>query len=185
MITTRTPFLLGPLLLTAYGLLRYVDGLDGVRGPGPAWTVGHLAFLAGVGFLLWGLVLLGRATGPDRLGAVGRGLAWVGAAAFGVQFGTDVLFGLLSADHAELSARSADFMAIPGVKPAFYLVGPLLFFVGQVLVFARAAARGLVGWWVPALVLLSAVLPMVAKDLIPVGGVLLLLAHLPLMRRVG
>ncbi|MGO4430608.1 hypothetical protein AB4Z54_70545, partial [Streptomyces sp. MCAF7] len=39
-------FIAAPLLVIVYGLIRILDGLDGERGPGPAWMTGHLAFLA-------------------------------------------------------------------------------------------------------------------------------------------
>lgn len=35
-----------PVLLLAYGVARLSDGADGYYGPGTAWNIGHLAFLA-------------------------------------------------------------------------------------------------------------------------------------------
>ncbi|MFC7646417.1 hypothetical protein ACFQX6_41970 [Streptosporangium lutulentum] len=42
----RIAFIAAPLLVMAYGVIRILDGLDGSRGPGLAWTSGHLAFMA-------------------------------------------------------------------------------------------------------------------------------------------
>jgi hypothetical protein len=44
-VNPRTAFIAAPLLTFAYGVFRIIDGFDGSRGPGPAWTIGHLAFL--------------------------------------------------------------------------------------------------------------------------------------------
>ena len=49
-MTTTPPLvrfsaLAAPILLLLYGLLRWVDGLDGEHGPGLAWDVGHTLFL--------------------------------------------------------------------------------------------------------------------------------------------
>src|SRR6478752_2125715 len=41
---TRLAALLAPILLFAYGALRFIDGLDGRRKNGPAWDVGHVCF---------------------------------------------------------------------------------------------------------------------------------------------
>src|SRR3712207_3367143 len=46
----RSPtwFVAAPTLLFGYGVVRLVDGRDGAYGPGLAWTIGHLLFLAGL-----------------------------------------------------------------------------------------------------------------------------------------
>ncbi|MGW2223240.1 hypothetical protein ACWCSD_50310, partial [Nonomuraea sp. NPDC001684] len=46
----RIAFVAAPVLTFAYGVLRILDGLDGSRGPGPAWTTGHLAFIGALAF---------------------------------------------------------------------------------------------------------------------------------------
>ncbi|GAA3079399.1 hypothetical protein [Streptosporangium carneum] len=38
----RVAFVAASLLVLAYGVIRILDGLDGSRGSGLAWTVGHL-----------------------------------------------------------------------------------------------------------------------------------------------
>lgn len=63
---TRVTALATPLGLLCYAAARYLDGRDGSHGPGPAWTVGHVAFLvalAGFGVLALGLrPVLARST---------------------------------------------------------------------------------------------------------------------------
>jgi hypothetical protein len=48
--------LTAPALMFGYGVARPIDGRDGEYGPGLAWTVGHLPFLAGL--LLFGVVFV-------------------------------------------------------------------------------------------------------------------------------
>jgi hypothetical protein len=45
-----------PALMFGYGVVRLIDGLDGEYGPSPAWTIGHLLFLAGL--VLFGCVVV-------------------------------------------------------------------------------------------------------------------------------
>src|SRR5687768_13076048 len=53
----RFAYLGGPLLVAAYGIARLIDGIDGSKGPGPAWTIGHLFFLAALA--LFGVAMVG------------------------------------------------------------------------------------------------------------------------------
>ena len=67
-VTVRRSALAAPVLLLAYGLLRLIDGLDGIHGPGLAWTLGHLAFAAAM--VLFGVLAPGSfaAVLPRRSG---------------------------------------------------------------------------------------------------------------------
>jgi hypothetical protein len=179
--SARGSYVLGPVLFGAYGLIRILDGLDGERGPGLAWTAGHLCFLAGLVFFVRGFAALRALAGPrDGTAAVGLVTGFLGAAALAVQFGVDIVTGLLAADHAEMSRLSSDFGALPGVEAAFYAFGPMLFFVGQIVLTVRLGVLRRLPWWSPALVVVTAVMPFVGKDLIPVAAVLLLAAYAPL-----
>ena len=53
----RFAYIGAPALVTAYGLARLIDGIDGSKGPGPAWTIGHLFFL--VALALFGVAMVG------------------------------------------------------------------------------------------------------------------------------
>lgn len=179
----RTALIAAPLLVLAYGVLRIADGLDGVRGPGLAWTVGHLAFLGALTLFIpifWEMrLMLGRsavATATLVAGVVGIGCA-------AAQFTIDIIVGFLAADHDAMSPMFEQVQAVPGVSVAVYSVGPILFYVAQLAFAALLAGHRLVKFWVPVAVLAEIVLSVVSKDLIPVGAVLLFVSFLPLMGR--
>lgn len=173
-------FIAAPLLVLVYGIFRIFDGFDGERGPGPAWTIGHLAFL---GALVAFLVVFRRMRGMvGPRGTVAAVVAAVGAFALFGQFSVDVVAGFLADDHASMAAITRQVKAVPGVSPFFYDFGPYLFYVGQLVLVAQVALGRHAKAWTPALVLVNSVLPLVDKDLIPVGAVLLLVAFLQFTR---
>ncbi|MEV5611813.1 hypothetical protein [Streptomyces sp. NPDC052225] len=179
----RTAYLVGPVLFGAYGVIRLLDGLDDVRGPGLAWTTGHLCFLLGLPFFVRGFAAMRSTAGRrDRWAAAGFWAAVAGAIALTVQFGVDIVTGLMAADHAEMARLSDDFGALPGAELAFYAIGPMLFFVGQVVLALRLGALRKLPLWSPCLVFATSLLPFASKDLMPLGAVLLLLAYAPLWR---
>ncbi|WP_338699323.1 hypothetical protein V2W30_23065 [Streptomyces sp. Q6] len=179
----RTAYLLGPVLFGAYGVIRLLDGLDDVRGPGLAWTSGHLCFLLGLPFFVRGFAAMrGLAGTRDRWAVSGLWLAVAGSVALAVQFGVDIVTGLMAADHAEMARLSDDFGSLPGAEIAFYAVGPMLFFVGQVVLALRLGALRKLPLWSPCLIFATTLLPFASKDLMPVGAALLLLAYVPLWR---
>ncbi|MFG3555902.1 hypothetical protein ACGGAQ_16125 [Micromonospora sp. NPDC047557] len=113
-------------------------------------------------------------------------LTLVGLAASMVQFGADIVEGLLAADRAEMSALGADFKDVPGVEVAFYDVVPQLFFLGLVVLVGMLAAHRRLPWWGVAVLLVGIVLPAVTLDLLPLGGLCMLVAlapALPALRR--
>lgn len=175
-------FVAAPLLFGAYGVARIVDGLDGVRGPGPAWTVGHLVFLAGLALFVPVLGRLRAEAGGGAAATAGYAAGLLGGLALAAQFTIDIVVGLLSADHEAMGPRFDAVKAVPGVEPAVYTVVPMLFYVGMVALVTLVAVRGRVPWWSPVLVLVQAVAPIASKDLIPLGAALLLLAFVPLLR---
>ncbi|MFJ6795044.1 hypothetical protein [Streptomyces sp. NPDC091268] len=182
MINSRTAFVAAPVLMGAYGLVRIVDGLDGSRGPGLAWTLGHLCFLGALAFFVQGFVAMRALVGRGRLSTVGVWVGAVGAVAVGVQFAIDLVVGFLSTDRGAMEDRFTRLQEIPGVLPAFYDFGPLLFFVGQLILVCILAKRHVLKLWAPALVLVDTTLPFADKDLIPLGAVLLLVSYAPLYR---
>ncbi|MFI6095072.1 hypothetical protein ACIA8G_05925 [Lentzea sp. NPDC051213] len=119
--------------------------LDGERGPGPAWTVGHLAFLAVLGFFTWIFQDMVRRIGPrGRIFAV---VAVAGAVALSGQFAVDVVAGFLAEDHAEMAAITRGVRTTPGISLYFYDFGPYLFYFGQLslvvlLALGRHVGRG-------------------------------------------
>ncbi len=172
--------------MAAYGLVRLMDT---ERGPGPAWSIGHLFLLAGV--LLFVPVLLGlrrvvaRQGGTQR--AVGTGLAalgLVGVAAVAVQAGIDLLVAYVSADHETMSELFARIQSVPGVLPVVYRVVPVLFYVGLLLLLGQLAVLRVISAWRPVVVVAGTVAMTATLDLLPVAALLFLLALAPLRRLV-
>lgn len=183
MITSRTAFIAAPVLMGAYGVIRIVDGLDGSRGPGLAWSLGHLCFLGAIAFFVQGFVAMRRAVGGGRLSTVGLWVGVAGAVAVAGQFAIDLVVGFLSADREAMNVLFDRVQAIPGMLPVFYDFGPLLFFVGQLILVSQLAKRRVLKPWAPFLALVDTTLPFADKDLIPLGAVLLLVSFAPLYRR--
>ncbi|MBE1533746.1 hypothetical protein [Actinomadura algeriensis] len=173
-------YLLGPALSLAYGLIRLYDGLDDKYGPGGAWTIGHLAFLAGLAFFVPVILdLRRRAADRPALALVPALFALAGAAALAVQFVIDISVGFASTSRPEMSSHFQQISGAPGVEPLVYGVVPQFFFLGLVVQLAVLAAVRRLPWWSPAAALAGILVVLVAKDLIPLTGVLLGLALLP------
>lgn len=173
-------YLLGPALMLAYGVIRLYDGLDDRYGPGGAWSIGHLAFLAGLAcFVPVVLDLRRRAARRPALALVPAVLTLAGAAALAVQFVIDVSVGFASTSRPEMSSHFQQISGTPGVEPLVYTVVPQFFFVGLVAQLAVLASVRGVPWWSPALALAAIVVAATAKDLIPVTAALLGAALLP------
>ncbi|WP_433124760.1 hypothetical protein ACQPWW_20480 [Micromonospora sp. CA-240977] len=169
----------GPVGIAAYGLVRLWARSDDVYGPGIDWQAAHLVALAGMVCFVPGVLALSRLLprSPWRTGVVA--LTMVGLAATMVQFGADIVEGLLAADRAEMSALGADFKDIPGVEVAFYDVVPQFFFLGLVVLAGMLAARRRLPWWSVPLLCAGIALPVVTLDLLPVAGLAMLLALAP------
>ncbi|MFJ3214388.1 hypothetical protein ACIPLC_00455 [Kitasatospora sp. NPDC086801] len=188
--TRRTAYAVvgAPALMALYGGIRLVPGS---REPGLGWTVGHTAMFAGL--LLFAPVLLAlrgrlapRGTTAGRLAAgAALGTAFAGLAASLVQIGIDLCVGLVAADKAEQSRLFDRVQGVPGVLPAVYQIGPLLFYVGllALLVAAAVGAARTLPWWSPVLMLVGTAASGVDLALIPVAAVCYLAALAPLVRR--
>ncbi|MEU4739581.1 hypothetical protein AB0G02_03820 [Actinosynnema sp. NPDC023658] len=176
----RPEFVAAPLLVLTYGVARVVDGFDGERGPGPAWTIGHLAFVAALVLFIRIFQRMRGLIGPRaRITAV---VATLGALALLGQFSVDLVTGFLNDDHAGMAAMSREIRTTPGVALLFYDLGPYLFYLGQLVLVVQLALGRHVKAWTPLLVLADLAMPFVDKDLIPVGAVLLLISFWPLAR---
>ncbi|WP_406199587.1 hypothetical protein OH807_17335 [Kitasatospora sp. NBC_01560] len=174
----------GPALMALYGGIRL---LAGSRDPGPGWLVGHSLMLAGL--LLFGPVLTALHGRLSPRGAAGRiaagtltGVAFAGLAASVVQIGIDLYVGAVAVDKADQHRLFDRVQSHPGVLPAFYSVGPLLFYVG-LLALLTAASVGparVLRWWSPVLVLCGVAMTAADLALIPPAAVLFLVALAPL-----
>ncbi|RJL22106.1 hypothetical protein [Bailinhaonella thermotolerans] len=181
----RAAFVAAPLLVLGYGVLRILDGLDGSRGPGPAWTLGHLSFLAALALFIPILLRMRRTAGAGGLTTAATVVSLVGVAALVAQFTVDIVGGFLSADHAELSRFFAEVKGLPVVPLAIYDVGPYLFYLGQIVLIGQLAAQRRVKGWTVALYVAYLVTPAISKDLIPVSAILLLAAFLPISAAIA
>ncbi|MFL6120379.1 hypothetical protein [Actinophytocola sp.] len=183
-MNARIPFLAAPVLVFGYGLIRILDGLDGERGPGLAWTGGHLVFIAAMVMFLLVFGHLRRLAGQDVLSTVTVVVASVGALALIAQFGVDIAVGSLADDHAGMAELSRSIHGNTAVSLAVYDVGPYLFYAGQfVLVLQLAVLRRIAGW-TPLLLLVDLVMPLVDKDLIPIGAAALLVSFASISKRL-
>ncbi|MFI9381060.1 hypothetical protein [Kutzneria sp. NPDC052558] len=160
-------FVAAPLLLGGYGVVRLLTD----QGPGVAWTVSHLLFLAG--FVLFVPVLL---TLGDREGAapVVAAIGLLGATAAVAQAVIDIVVGALAGDQAGMTALYDQVESVPGLLPGVYVVGPALFYA--CLIALALLNRRELGWWSPVLLAIGAALAVCSLDLIPLTAVCFLLA---------
>ncbi|WP_214413079.1 hypothetical protein [Sphaerisporangium fuscum] len=181
-MNSRIAFIAAPVLVFAYGVIRILDGLDGSRGPGLAWTTGHLAFMAALVLFVRTFWTMRRMAGGNALATTGAVVGTAGVVALLAQFGIDIAVGFLSADHAGMNVLFDQVRSVPGVPIAVYDGGPFLFYAGQLALVAQLAAMRRVKAWTPVLVLLDLVVPFIDKDLIPLGALCLLVSYVPLAR---
>jgi hypothetical protein len=182
----RYAYLGAPVLLAAYGLVRLLDGLDGSKGPGPAWTIGHLFFLAAL--VLFAVVMVGLwRNRPRWFTTAGLVAGLIGVVATARTVVVDILAGWGAADRAAMDrgfARYEDFPGLPaGAGDVLNEAGGVLFPLGlAVLLVSLALARQL-PWWSPVACVAGFATILVTLDLLPLAGVLILAALLPLFYR--
>ncbi|MFD5321952.1 hypothetical protein [Streptomyces sp. NPDC127098] len=175
-------FVAAPLLITAYGLIRALDGLDGERGPGPAWTTGHLAFLLALLLFVPVLREMRRLTGGRALATATLVIALVGVTCSLAQVSIDLVIGLLAADHDDMRRMFTDVHNLPGMDVAVYEAGPVLFFLGLLVLACHLAAARAVPAWRAAAVSLAVLVAPIDLDLLPAVGLLLLVGLAPFPR---
>jgi hypothetical protein len=158
-----------PLLLLAYGVLRWLDGLDGNHDhDGPAWNAGHLAFFGSIVLFVVIAVALARRT------RMGRRIAAVAAAAVAV--GAGCFLWVITGD---LSERFQHRWPLPD---ALQIAGPLLFVLGMVVLLSLQVAAGRVPVWSPVLFFAGYLAISVNLDLLPPAALVILAATVPLGR---
>ncbi|MET7671906.1 hypothetical protein [Micromonospora luteifusca] len=178
----RPAFIAAPVLVMSYGIIRLVDGLDGERGPGPAWTIGHLAFIGALVAFISVFWQMRRMTGGRVLATVFATAGTFGALALITQFSIDLVAGLLATDNYGMSMTIHQVRTLPGISQPAYDFGPYAFYLGQLALVVLLAVQRRVKVWTPILVLADLATPFIDKDLIPLGSVLLLVSFLPLAR---
>lgn len=170
--------------MLAYGTIRLSDP---DHGPGLAWTAGHIALLAGV--LLFAVIfpalhrMTGPATGAGRLSAGAASLLGLtGTLAVVAQAAIDLVVGFRAADRPGMERLFEEVQSHPGVVPAVYSVGPMLFYVGLVWLLVQLAVQRRISPWRPVLVVLGTATTAVSLDLLPLGALLFTAALAPLGR---
>ncbi|MFD1827610.1 MULTISPECIES: hypothetical protein [Mumia] len=169
----RVAAIAAPVLLFLYGVLRLIDGADGDHGPGLAWDVGHLLFLAS--FAFFGVLVVALRGEVTRLGG-SRVVANAAATAglLGVACFAWVIVG-------DLLPSFKDAAPLPDPLQA---AGPLLFPLGLITLVAMAV-RPLRGVSIvsPLLTLGGFLLLGFDLDLLSVGAALVLAGLTPLAIR--
>ncbi|SIM64115.1 hypothetical protein [Micromonospora cremea] len=178
----RPAFIAAPVLVMGYGIIRLVDGLDGIRGPGPAWTIGHLAFLGALIAFIFAFWQMRRMAGGRVLATVSATAGTFGAVALIIQFSIDIAAGFLATDNYGMSMIVHQVRTLPGISQLAYDFGPYAFYLGQLALVVLLAVQRRIKLWTPVLVLADLATPFIDKDLIPLGAVLLLVSFLPLAR---
>jgi hypothetical protein len=165
---TRLCAVAAPLLLLLYGFFRYLDGLDGHRGSGPYWTVGHIFFL--VSMVLLAVLMVGLRGLVTRLRPLATGAAV--AAILGI-------CGFLWSVLGDL------FDGFPSLAGPLRAVTPALFQIGALVLLVQLAVARRVPFWTPVLMLVGFSLIGIDLDLLPLGAVVVFIGLLPLARRSG
>ncbi|MEV1067240.1 hypothetical protein [Streptomyces sp. NPDC050263] len=178
-------FAAAPLLVIVYAGLRILDGLDGERGPGPAWTAGHLAFLAALILFVPVFLELRRLAGRGPFATGTAVVGVVGTLCSMAQITIDIVVGARADDHAAMRGMFADVQSVPGVALVVYTAGPALLFLGLLVLFCRLAAARTVPVWRAVAVALAVLVSLLGLDMLPAVGLLLYLGLAPLPGRRG
>jgi hypothetical protein len=180
----RFAYLAGPVLVTTYGLARLIDGIDGSKGPGPAWTIGHLFFL--VALASFGVAMVGLWRERRRWftgAALVAGI--VGVIAMARVVVVDIVVARGAADRAEMEReypKYDDFPGLPdGLGGVLDAVGGVLFPLGLVVLLVHLAVARRLPWWSPVLATAGFATILATLDLLPLAGVLLLVALMPMV----
>ncbi|MGW1892490.1 hypothetical protein ACWCP6_19975 [Streptomyces sp. NPDC002004] len=172
-MTKFSAFTIAPLLVTVYAGFRVLDGLDGERGPGPAWTAGHLAFLAALILFVPVFLELRRLAGRGPFATATAVVGLVGAVCSMAQISVDIVVGALAADHEAMRRMFADVQSVPGVHLVVYIAGPVLLYLGLLVMFCRLALARAVPVWRAAAVVLAVLVSLLGLDALPAVGLLL------------
>lgn len=159
-----------PLCFSGYGVIRLFGRADGHYGPGIDWQAAHIVGLIGMVLFVPAVLGLERILPQRKWGAGTVIVTLIGLAATIVQFGADIAFAAMAEDKAGMSRLSREFSAVPGVRLAFYEVGPPLFFLGLIVLTVLLVRAGRLPWWSPVVMAVSTMAPMLTLDLIPLAG---------------
>jgi hypothetical protein len=180
--TTRLTALIAPSGLVGYGLLRLLDGRDGNRGPGLAWDLGHIAFLVGIGAYAVLAVAISRDITPPRsTGTTGAptpaAVLRIRLAAAATVLGASLFLWVIVGDLFPGFKESAGLPdAVKSAGPPAFVLG----FVATLFLAGKAGAAPRAAGWTA---LAGFALIIANEDLMPIAGVVHLLALAPLAAR--
>ncbi|MET7802168.1 hypothetical protein [Streptomyces decoyicus] len=176
-------FSAAPVLVTVYAGLRVLDGLDGERGPGPAWTTGHLAFLASLILFVPVFLELRRLAGCGLAATAMAVVGLFGAGCSLAQISVDLVVGAVAGDHEAMRGMFADVQSVPGVKLVVYAMGPVLLYLGLLVMFCQLALVRVAPVWRTVAVALAVLVSLLGLDALPAVGLLLCAGLMPFRRR--
>jgi hypothetical protein len=166
--STRFAALSGPILLFAYGALRFIDGLDGRRKNGPAWDAGHVCFF--IAIVLFAVLAVGVWRAVRANGGAHRYVADVALVA--TVLGAVAFLWVITGD------LFAGFPSLPDTLQ----MGPVFFQVGTLVLLIQRVLERRLPVWSPILVGVGFGAIAVSLDLIPVGATVVLVGLLPIAR---
>jgi hypothetical protein len=167
--SARFAALVAPVLMFAYGVLRFIDGLDGHRKNGPAWDVGHVCFF--IAMVLFAVLAVGIWRTVRTAGGAHRHVA--DAAVVLAVLGAAAFLWVITGDL---------YASFPSLPDALQAVGPALFQIGTLTLLVQLVIGRQLPVWSPVLVLLGFGAVAVNLDLIPVGALVILVGLLPIAR---
>ncbi|WP_235464982.1 hypothetical protein [Streptomyces platensis] len=120
----------------------------------------------------------------------GRGLVATATAAVGLvgagcslaQISVDVVVGALARDHEAMRGMFANVQSVPGVKLVVYTVGPVLLYLGLLVMFCQLALTRAIPVWRAVAVVLAVLVSLLGLDALPVVGLLLCAGLTPFAR---
>ncbi|MGW5557016.1 hypothetical protein ACWER9_07315 [Micromonospora sp. NPDC003944] len=175
-----------PLVWLAGWAIMRIGGTD----PHTGWDVAHMLWI--LSFVLFGAAAnaLFRLVGDSNTGRVALAVALIGTASLVVQMMIDLVIGLRAQDKAAMDGLYDTAFAVPGVELAFFMLGPILLFVGLLALVILAWLRGAANAWQALLVMVGIGLMVAGRPasgalrlLEGLGAVCLWLAIAPLSRR--
>ncbi|AEV83198.1 hypothetical protein ACWT_2178 [Actinoplanes sp. SE50] len=166
-VIIRRTAVAAPALLLTYGVCRFLDGLDGRRGSGVFWNVGHVAFF--VAMVLFGVLAVGLRglLGGRPVATVATVVALAGVACFLWVITGDLFHG---------------FRRAAPMPDALQTAGPMLFPLGMLGFFGLLVAARRLPVWTPLLFGVGTAAISVDLDLLPIAAFVVFCSLLPLRR---
>jgi hypothetical protein len=143
--------------------------------PDFGWFLSHLLLLSGVILFVPAITGLGYLLKNHAKNAVniGIGLGFLGAFAHVGQYAIDFAVGQLSSNASEMSSLFKRISSAPIIALPFYLVGPIAFYSGLLILILLLQKFRLISWWVGALAVVG-IIAVVSGSIIGIAGITML-----------